>query len=351
MNLSIKNILKAATVLIGIMVAFSCQEKAATPKISFYYWKTIFDLQAPEIASLKENQVEKLYVRYFDIGLKELKSGQKMAMPYAAIKFKNDLPLPLEIVPVVFIKNEVMLSKKIPTDSLAMQTLKMIENINKSIGISVTEIQLDCDWSIFSQIRFNQYLSKLKELSNYKLSTTIRLHQIKHHNSLGIPYTDEGVLKFYNMGKINGDTLNSIYDRDIASMYIKSLQYYPLKLNVALPIYSWALQIRDGNVIKLISKVENGSVLNDKSLKKISKHQYEFKEGRIMFGNYFKKGDIIKIEQIKTKDLMEMAGDLKDYLKEVPEEVIFFDLDAINFNNSDYDKDVFKKVAAALAGH
>lgn len=335
-----------------LVTTFSCKKEAVqVPKISFYYWKTVFDLKEPELAALTYNEVERLYIRYFDIGLKELEAGQKIAVPIAKIDFKSAIPEHLEIVPVIFIKNEVLASTKVKADDLAEQTYKMIQSINKKLGITITEVQMDCDWTNLSQIRFNQYLKKFKELSNLKLSTTIRLHQVKHYQRTGIPYADEGTLMFYNMGKINGDTLNSIYDREIASMYIKALKTYPQQLNLALPIYSWALQIRDGNVIRLISKVENGSVVNHPSLKKISKHSYEFKKGQIIFGNYFQKGDIIKIEQIKTADLLEMASDLKLHLRAVPEEVIFYDLDALNFNNSDYDKDVFKKVVGILSDH
>jgi len=76
-----------------------------TPIIAFYYWKTIFKLSEIEKATLKDNNVTKLYIRYFDIGLNP-KTGE--SIPLSPIHFQENVNV-FAIVPVVFIKNKVML--------------------------------------------------------------------------------------------------------------------------------------------------------------------------------------------------------------------------------------------------
>ena len=53
---------------IALVVIFSCSQRER-PTIAFYYWKTIFKLSESEKNTLTENEVKKIYIRYFDIDL------------------------------------------------------------------------------------------------------------------------------------------------------------------------------------------------------------------------------------------------------------------------------------------
>ena len=78
------------------------------------------------------------------------------------------------------------------------------------------------------------------------LSATIRLHQVKYYKQAGIPPVDRGMLMFYNMGKLNALTAeNSIYNSNDAAGYIETVDDYPLKLDLALPAFSWAVHFRN----------------------------------------------------------------------------------------------------------
>lgn len=37
--------------------------------VSFYYWRTVFELSDIERQTLQENEVSKMYVRYFDVDM------------------------------------------------------------------------------------------------------------------------------------------------------------------------------------------------------------------------------------------------------------------------------------------
>ena len=194
---------------------------------AFYYWKTHFNLSETEKKCLAENQVKKLYVRYFDIGIN---TETNQAFPISPIVFKQSTT-GFIVVPVVYIKNEVMLSKSLNIAELAIKTSNFIQQINTKNNIKINEIQLDCDWTLASKDNYLQFVNLFKKETNKKLSATIRLHQIKYFKKTSIPNVDEGVLMYYNMGKIAPDSLNSIYDKNIAERYLKSIKKPVLELS------------------------------------------------------------------------------------------------------------------------
>ena len=134
------------------------------------------------------------------------------------------------------------------------------------------------------------------------------------------------------MGTISPDSSNSIYDRNIAKKYIASLKNYPLPLHVAVPIYAWAIQIRNHKVLHVLGKLNNTNFDNDTNFIKQTMRFYSVKNSVIKHGNYYKRGDIIKIENNSSQALNEMLSDIKQNIKATPTEIIFYDLDQINLN-------------------
>lgn len=315
---------------------------ADQPAVSFYYWKTVFKLSATEKEVLQENEVSKLYLRYFDIALRD-----SMAIPLSAIRFQ-DKTAPYQIVPVIYIKNEVMLDNQVNVVELADQTLSMIAKINTVNHIEIDEIQIDCDWTLKSKERFMAYINALRQKSQVKISATIRLHQIKYYKETGIPEVDHGVLMYYNMGQIASDDLNSIYDEQIAARYVGSLSNYPLSLDVALPIFGWGVHIRNQKVIGLIPKINEEQLLATVKTTLKSKNRFEVNEDIIAFGTYFKQGDQVKIESVSKADLKKMVSTIKKNLKTVPKEIIYYDLDSINLKNYSNEKEFYKKVSSGF---
>lgn len=316
----------------------SCEKANITdPKLSFYYWKTDFKLTPKERQSLKELDVTRLYIRYFDIALK----GNDV-IPVMPVLFKDSIRVTQKIIPVVYVKNEVMLSPNTNVKELTEKTLRLIEQINHLNDIEINEIQLDCDWSLKSKERFLAFVEEMKKQSQLKISTTIRLHQIKYAAKTGIPDVDYGVLMYYNMGQIASDSLNSIYDKSIANTYIQSLRHYPKELKVALPIYSWIIQSRDGKIVRLISRVRKEDVSRQNHVEPLDENRFIVTSSTEMFGQFFIKNDQIKIESISEDALLEMAKDLKNNSPHPIEEIILYDLEEKNIQA--YEKNFFKKM-------
>jgi hypothetical protein len=314
--------------------------KKEQPIIAFYYWKTICKFTDGEKEVLKNNKVTKLYIRYFDIGLHP---QTQVPIPISPIRFQESLN-GFEVVPVFFIQNKVMLKPDLDIENLAVQTLGLIDEINTKNKIKCEVIQIDCDWTLKSKDNYLKFIERFKKLSHKKLSATIRLHQVKYFKKTKIPNVDSGVLMYYNMGTIATDSLNSIYSRKIAARYLKSLKKYPLQLNFALPIYSWAIHIRDHKVMGLRSKLNISELKKDRNFQQLRATFFKVKRSNYKNGVYYQENDELKIEGISGGDLVEMAQDLSENSAQRPKEIIFYDLDEFNIKN--YEKNIFKQVVS-----
>lgn len=323
---------KWLTILIFFIV-LSCSKPELIP-VSFYYWRTSFQLTDLEKEYINELKVNKLYIRYFDVAL-----NNSEPVPVTSIVF-NEKVQKIEIVPVIYIKNEVFLQNT-DTKDLAQKIYNYIAQINNKNGFRTNEIQFDCDWSLKSKQNYFQFLADFKKL-HPELSATIRLHQIKYPEKAGIPDVDKGVLMYYNMGVISSGDNNSIYDRSVAQRYIKSLQNYSLPLNIALPVFSWGVHIRDNKVVNLIGGLSNND-LQKHPFEKVSENRYRVIEDFIYQGRYLAKNDVVKIEEPSAEQLKEMMKDLKNHLKKKPNEIIFYDLNEKNVTK--YEKETFKTVS------
>ena len=306
--------------------------------VAFYYWKTVFKLSEQEKQALKDNNANKLYMRYFDIALDP---KTKQPYPVGAIRF-TEKPR-LQIIPVVYIKNEVMLQEELDISKLAKKTIGFIAQINSKNDIAIDEIQIDCDWTLRSREKYLKFVDQFKKNCSTKLSATIRLHQIKYFEKTKIPNVDRGVLMYYNMGRIAPDSLNSIYDPNVAVRYLASLEKYPLPLDAALPIYSWAIQIRDNKTIGLKSKIAISDLQSNPNYVHLNRRFFKVAQSHYRDGIFYRKGDLLKMEQVSAEDLKNMADELNENLKTTPSEIIFYDLDA--FNTNQYEKGFFEQVA------
>ena len=322
-----------------VLSIFSCTQ-GEKPTIAFYYWKTVFKLSQLEKEILDDNAVKKIYLRYFDIDL----DSKNQPFPVSPIRFETK-STDFSIVPVIYIKNKVMLNKELDVEFLAEKTFDFIQQINAANEIQIHEVQIDCDWTLSSRDTYLKFIESFKKISGKTLSATIRLHQIKYYKKTKIPNVDKGVLMYYNMGNIAADSLNSIYDRNIASKYLESLKNYPLGLDVALPIYSWAVHIGEARVIGLRNKIAVSSFQKDSNF--IYENNYlKVKKANYKTGTFYKVGDVLKIESISKNDLLEMAADLDLNLKQTPKEIIFYDLDELNINN--YEKNIFQNISSCF---
>ncbi len=215
-----------------------------------YYWNTTFSIDKDKERFLADHNVERLYVRYFDV----VENDRGEAMPNATIKMAENCGM--EIVPTVYIHNRCMKNRQ---DDLAEKILRRVIQMNETHGIGrVGEIQIDCDWTISTRRNFFDFLERLHALTKQKgitLSATIRLHQL----SQPVPPVDCGVLMVYNTGDLRKmEVEKPILDLNDVKPYLPLLKGYNLRMAAAFPIYKWDLVFRGGNFVDILH--EEGEV-------------------------------------------------------------------------------------------
>ena len=303
----------------------ACSYKDTPPEQALYCWKTQVQFSAEEADFVKNNRIERLYIRYCDVGLRD-----NAPVPIAPVDIDTLSVQGKTVIPVVYLKNEIFNPELTEGNSTYISTLAhklgdYIEQINKYYRLRVSEVQFDCDWSLSTKQAYFSMLEAFKKEFPYQLSATIRLHQVKYREETGVPPVDYGVLMYYNMGQITPTGNNSIYYRDTAHRYIGNLHQYPLHLNIALPMFSWGVHSVRNKVQSLVTGLTTAEIENMPTLQLTDiPNVYEVKEQTYYKGRLWQVGDRIKIEEVTEKQREEMLQDVTKAMKKQPKEVIFF---------------------------
>ena len=295
------------------------------PSRAIYYWKTIFSLNDTERRFLKENDIQKIYIRYFDVACRE--ESWYIATPLGTIQFRDSIPPGLEVVPTVFIDNELFKSYD-PISEYVERIVKRILIMSETNNIpNIKEVQIDCDWTKSSEEKYFKSLKEIRaELSkhNIKLSATIRLHQLK----MPPPPVDQGVLMCYNTGAVlNRDTENSILTAMNVKPYASGLATYKLSLDIAYPTFSWAVWFRD----KRFKSLLRGLSSDNENLVQLDKNIYQVKQGFYQEGHYLSTDDIIRFESSPMEEILK-SKELLEYQLKNKYSIILYHLDSNNLS-------------------
>ncbi|MBF7065712.1 hypothetical protein [Aliarcobacter butzleri] len=294
-----KIVILISLILVFALIVFSYNKTQKKDiQISFYSWENSFE---------EQNINEKLYIKVLDINF-----STKVELLKTNLK-----ETPKNFIPVIYITNETM--KNVDYSLVSKAILETLKNYK------FDEIQIDCDWSLSTRSNYFNLLEDLKEKLNKKISATIRLHQIKYYAKTGIPPVDYGVLMYYNMSNIGDfNTKNSILDNEIAKKYHYNFDVYPLKLKLALPLYSQAIQFREEKAISLFEGVEEKDFNND--FEKLENNRYKVLNSHYFKGRYIYKDDIFRLENSNEQDIKIALKDFLDLSKNRYDEVIFYTL-------------------------
>lgn len=221
--------------LLSLLVGCSGRDESALPDgAAMYYWRTTLALDSAEREFLRNHDVRRIYIRFFDV----VKSGDE-AVPNATVTVSSEFALPdsTDYVPVVFVT----------PDALSGDVAQMGERIvRRVIGIAETndlprpaEIQIDCDWTRTTRARFYELMENIRRAAaaeEMKLSATIRLHQLATEP----PPADYGVLMVYNTGDLRTpEKGNPILSAEAVEPYLKYVADYELPLVAAYPNFRW----------------------------------------------------------------------------------------------------------------
>jgi hypothetical protein len=295
---------------------------------SVYYWKTVFSLCDEEKQWLARHNIGQLYIRFFDVGFDV--GGDPV--PIATIRFAEPVPEGLEIVPTVFIDNELFKRNKwfVYAERTVTRILAMCET--NDVG-AIREVQLDCDWTKTTETEWFAFAKAVKwELKKHDiiLSSTIRLHQL----NMPPPPVDRGALMCYNTGAVrSNDANNSILSAGDVALYAKHLSSYLLPLDVAYPTFSWAVLFRNGKFQRLLRNIDPD---NDFFLEHREGNKYTVRYGIFQEGDYLYEGDEIRFEFSDFSEIMKCKRLLEPQIDNFS--VILYHLDNKNLSKCTTDE-------------
>jgi hypothetical protein len=307
----------------------SCQNASRIVYPSFYYWKSTLQTSDLDTIQMAQFGLKRLYIKYLDIDWNAIQGAQPRSITQVQ---QNALPQKVEIVPVVFITNRVFLNLK--SEDLPILADRLLTQLKIPLS-TAPELQIDCDWSEGSRLRYFEFLTILKQkirFGNFEsfrnVSATIRLHQIRYWHKTGIPPVDRGMLMMYNLLKVSDfNERNSIYETVEARKYLKKQQPYPLPLDVVLPIWSWAVAYREGKYLHLFNNLNTKSCDTLAFLEREKTPFFRVKQDTVFQNQYLRIGDRLKIEEITPNALQEAADLASRFVQNDSIHISFFHWD------------------------
>ena len=322
-------------VLLLVVALAACGDSRASSERpvgrSFYYWRTTFALSPVERAVLAEVGVTRLYVRMFDIEWNAVEHQPRM-VGKLTVGADQKVPPGIEIVPVVFIRQDVFKHMEAAVGAqLARDTWSEVKKRSELIGGTPREFQLDCDWTESSRDRFFGFVRDVERASRVTLSATIRLHQVKYREKTGVPPVSRGMLMFYNMGRFSAEVDDrAIFDAATAEKYLSRIDDYPLPLDVALPIWSWTVHVRDDRVVDLLQSTSPDELPGLDFIVPGGLDRFVVTRNAFLHGALLRQGDVLKVERMAPRDTQAAADLLRPHLAPATRNVALFDLSERN---------------------
>ena len=298
---------------------------------SIYYWKTIYDLNSAELAFLKEHNVKRIYIRYFDVALENTYPGGGIprVMPIATTIFRQTPDKTMEVIPTVYITYEAMRNMKGVEAEYANNIITRILAMTKGNNIpNVKEVQFDCDWTKTTQASYFELCRIAKDSLHNRgmiLSSTIRLHQLSDL----IPPVDRGVLMLYNTGALKEPlTKNSILNYSDIEPYLKSAEY-DLPLDFAYPTFAWGVWFCNGTFKAIIRRTD----FSDQTLYQDQRNgTYKVVKDHYLESHELCKGDIIRLENSNHDEIVKVKHLVESKLRQDKYSVILYHLDSTNLS-------------------
>jgi hypothetical protein len=330
-----------------VVIFLSCFNKNKEISTAFYHWKSNSDISDFEKTYLQHLKTEKIYTRLFDVDWDDEAGFPKPiaeVQNVSSTKFKTLS----KFVPVVFITNKTFVQiadNQLDTfTDLVLNRIKSISSIDAVHRVytlnshTLAEIQIDCDWTERTHDTYFLFLKKLKSRipPHQILSVTLRLHQVKDRTKTGIPPVDRAMLMCYNMASLDDPaTENSILNPNLLRGYLKNIGQYPLPLDIALPLFSWGVVLRDGAAIKIINNLNHNEI--DSNFNKKTDNRYVLMRNSYFKGHYLYENDEIRLENTPLSYLTETADFLSQNIKKQPLTLAFYHLDSTVLKRYTYD--------------
>lgn len=379
-------------IAVFLILFLSCKKYGDQPPImSFCYWKTTFSIDSTDASNLNKFGANHLYLRLFDVDWDVV---TKSPAPVAQCEYDYRSNYTNNLTPTIFITNSVFenikeddieafaekftkkatelkerifdisLNSKIENDSnyqkisTNYEEWEKIQEYRDSVMEVIKpkyynqnkEILIDCDWTPSTKTKYFKFLEIIKtKMVDLEITSTLRLWQYRDYKLAGVPPVKKCLLMCYNLTDPRKyETENSIATTEEFKKYINHSDY-PLKLDIALPIHSWAIYFRNNKYKGIINSIPVSEITGNKELfEKKSDQKYMFLKDTVINETYYRFGDEFRIEQVDFKTLVEFAQIIKQYIKiDKTSKVTFFSWDAQFYNR--FTKDEYKQILNAIS--
>lgn len=320
-------------------LALSCKKQHHNVTPGFYYWKTLYRPTGFELGTLRNLSVRKMYLRLFDVDVNEQTGGTYPVAPVRITASDSNFAY----VPVVFVTQRALLAAK-DTDlpPLAEKICRFSEGICTENGIRPAELQIDCDWTSGTHLKYFRLLQLIRRqpfMTGKLLSCTIRLNQVKYRQSTGIPPVDRGMLMCYGMGNLKRfGPYNSIFEPDGVKDYLHTLNTYPLDMDIALPLYDWCVVFRQGQFRGILHDMNPQEISSSRVFKKTKGNLYTCLQDTVIHGYHFAGADVVRLEQTDYRDLLAVAGYSSARIKNKDLNVLLFSCDSVTLSKFSKDE-------------
>ena len=125
--------------LLSMGLTLSCSKPKPMPTTmrSVYYWSTTLNMDSVKTAFMRNYDISRMYIRYFDVVADQ--SGR--AVPNATLKFATDVPQGIDIVPTVFVMPECLRQDR---QQLAALIVKRVVQMNETNDVGqLRQLQID----------------------------------------------------------------------------------------------------------------------------------------------------------------------------------------------------------------
>jgi len=124
------------------------------------------------------------------------------------------------------------------------------------------------------------------------------------------------------------DSKNTILDVDEAKSYLRDLDKYPLNLDVALPVFSWAVQFNaSGRPVAILPGLGKDDFSKDPAYEKAGRHVYRAVKDTFANNRRVMVGDLLKIDEPTPMDLRKMLRFLKPCIRNFDGYLILYNYD------------------------
>jgi hypothetical protein len=322
----------------GMFALFACSPPERHINHGMYYWKSAdFEYSYRIDSTLNHLKVSKVFVKLFEVEMDSVLGPVPASVSEVGLwrlrsdeDVKKNIPA-RQVIPVVFIRNEVLKYKKLDVALLADQIVKFAYGKASTYwnrDVKFDELQIDCDWTESTAQRYHELIAAIKQKYQGKVSITLRLYPYKFPDKMGVPPADRAVLLCYNLLlPSQSGTKNSILDIDVLHDYLDGTDAYPLPLDVALPIYQMSYLFRNNAFEQTVDWHPKTSEIRYDSL---GNGVFRIRENGWHKSTLYRVGDLIEVEEIST-ELLDEAVRL------VKKEVELKDTATISFFHLDHD--------------